>query len=213
MIFLQLFITFFKIGLFGFGGGYGMLSLIQQDVVVNHPWMSSSDFTDIVAISQMTPGPIGINTATYAGYTALQNMGESPWMCVLGSVTATFSLVLPSLILMLLISRFFMKYADHPKVRAVFDGLRPVVVGLLLAATLLLMNAENFGNPFVELLGRPMGGNPNDTFHFAVSIALFVVTFIFTKGFSIGSGNSARKIKIGPIKMIVIAAIIGAVIL
>ncbi|MCL4102984.1 MULTISPECIES: chromate transporter [unclassified Fibrobacter] len=204
MIFLQLFITFFKIGLFGFGGGYGMLSLIQQDVVVNHPWMSSADFTDIVAISQMTPGPVGINCATYAGYTALQNTGADPWVCFLGSLAATFSLVLPSLILMLLISRFFMKYANHPKVRSIFDGLRPVVVGLLLSATLMLMNGENFGNPFADF-----GGDPLQAKQFAVAVALFVISFVLTKGFSVGH----HKIKVSPIKMIVLAAIIGAVLL
>lgn len=213
MIFLQLFITFFKIGLFGFGGGYGMLSLIQQEVVKNHPWMSSADFTDIVAISQMTPGPVGINSATYAGYTALQNTGADPWVCIAGSCVATFSLVLPSLILMLLISRFFMKYADHPNVQAVFKGLRPAVVGLLLAATLMLMNAENFGNPFTELFGRPMGGDPAQMKQFAVGCALFVVTFFLTKGLSFGSGDKVRKIKIGPIKMIVVAAVIGVILL
>jgi len=209
MIFLQLFITFFKIGLFGFGGGYGMLSLIQREVVVNHPWMSSADFTDIVAISQMTPGPVGINSATYAGYTALHNQGASEWICVLGSCTATFSLVLPSLILMLLISRFFMKYANHPKVRAVFEGLRPAVVGLLAAATLMLMNAENFGNPFTEIWGHDFGGTPADTKQFTVGVALFALTFALTKGFTIHS----RKIKIGPIKMIVLAAIAGIILL
>ena len=90
MIFFRLFYTFFQIGLFGFGGGYGMLSLIQCEVVYHHHWMSAADFTDIVAISQMTPGPIGINSATYAGYTALQNSGAEPWVCVLGSCVATF---------------------------------------------------------------------------------------------------------------------------
>lgn len=209
MIFLQLFITFFKIGLFGFGGGYGMLSLIQQEVVVNHPWMSSADFTDIVAISQMTPGPVGINSATYAGYTALQNVGADPATCVLGSLVATFSLVLPSLILMLLISRFFMKYANHHGVRSVFDGLRPAVVGLLLSATLMLMNAENFGNPFTELFGRPMGGDPAQTKQFAVGVVLFLLTFILTKGFTI----AGKKIKISPIKMIALAALLGIALL
>lgn len=209
MIFLQLFITFFQIGLFGFGGGYGMLSLIQREVVFNHNWMTSADFIDIVAISQMTPGPIGINSATYAGFTALQNTGAEPWLCVLGSCVATFSVVLPSLILMLLISRFFMKHMNHPAVQSVFKGLRPTVVGLLLAATLMLMTAENFGNPFTELFGKPMGGDPNDTFHFAVSISLFVLTFILTKGFTVGP----FKIKISPIKMIVVAAAIGCVLL
>jgi len=209
MIFFQLFVTFFKIGLFGFGGGYGMLSLIQQEVVVSHPWMSSADFTDIVAISQMTPGPVGINSATYAGYTALQNAGADPLVCVLGSCVATFSLVLPSLILMLLISRFFMKYADHPKVRSVFDGLRPAVVGLLLAATLMLMNAENFGNPFQQVAGHDFGGDSGQTRQFVVGIVLFLATFALTKGFSVGN----RKIKVGPIKMIVIAAAVGVVLL
>ncbi len=196
MIFLQLFITFFQIGLFGFGGGYGMLSLIQREVVFNHNWMTSSDFIDIVAISQMTPGPIGINSATYAGFTALQNTGAEPWLCVLGSCVATFSVVLPSLILMLLISRFFMKYANHPNVQAVFKGLRPVVVGLLLAAVLMLTNSENFSTP-------------SDIRHFAVAVSLFVFTFIFTKGFTIKD----RKIKVGPIKMIVVAAVVGMILL
>ena len=110
MIFLSLFITFFEIGLFGFGGGYGMLSLIQHETVETHHWLSTSEFTDIVAISQMTPGPIGINSATYCGYTAIHNAGYGEMMAILGSATATFALVLPSLILMILISKMFMKY-------------------------------------------------------------------------------------------------------
>ena len=88
MIFLELFITFFQIGLFGFGGGYGMLSLIQGEVVHNHEWLTTSEFTNIVAISQMTPGPIGINSATYCGYTAVHNAGFGYWMSILGSFTA-----------------------------------------------------------------------------------------------------------------------------
>ena len=108
MIFLSLFITFFEIGLFGFGGGYGMLSLIQHETVERWHWLTSAEFTDIVAISQMTPGPIGINSATYAGYQAVMNGGYSTPMAILGSATATFALVLPSFILMILISRAFM---------------------------------------------------------------------------------------------------------
>ena len=96
MIFLSLFITFFEIGLFGFGGGYGMLSLIQHETVEAHHWLSTAEFTDIVAISQMTPGPIGINSATYCGYTAIHNAGYGHLMATLGSATATFALVLPS---------------------------------------------------------------------------------------------------------------------
>ena len=96
MIFVYLFITFFEIGLFGFGGGYGMLSLIQTETVIHHGWLTSAEFTNIVAISQMTPGPIGINSATYCGYAAAQNAGYNGMMAVLGSCVATFALVLPS---------------------------------------------------------------------------------------------------------------------
>ena len=103
MTFLYLFITFFEIGLFGFGGGYGMLSLIQSEVVYNHHWLSTAEFTNIVAISQMTPGPVGINSATYCGYVAVHNAGYNGMMAVLGSLTATVSLMLPSLILMILL--------------------------------------------------------------------------------------------------------------
>ena len=186
MIYVELFLTFFQIGLFGFGGGYAMLSMIQGEVVSNHHWISSSEFTDIVAISQMTPGPIGINSATYVGYTAAINAGYSPVWGVLGSMTATFAVVLPSFILMIAISRFFLKYQKHPMVEAVFRGLRPAVVGLLAAAALLLMTAENFGN------------FQTDTYQFIVSICIFLVAFIGT-----------RKYKVSPILMIVLCGIAG----
>ena len=110
MIFLQLFYTFFKIGLFGFGGGYAMLSMIQGEVVTRHDWLSPQEFTDIVAISQMTPGPIGINSATYVGYDAIVNAGYGVGWGIFGSVLATLAVVLPSFLLMLTISRFFLKY-------------------------------------------------------------------------------------------------------
>lgn len=161
MTFFWLFVTFFQIGLFGFGGGYGMLSLIQHEVVSSRHWMSAGEFTDIVAISQMTPGPIGINTATFA-------------------------LVFPTLVLMLIISRYLMKYKDNASVQLVLSSLRPAVVGLLAAATLLLMTKENFGS-FSE-----------DAFGFVVSVGLFVFTFVGTK-----------FLKISPIKMIVVSALLG----
>ena len=139
MIYLQLFYSFFKIGLFGFGGGYAMLSMNQGEVVTRYDWVSTQEFTDIVAISQSTPGPIGINAATYVGFTATGS--------IRGSVIATFAVGLPSFILMLPISKFFLKYQKHPAVEAVFSGLRPAVVGLLASAALVLMNVENFGSP------------------------------------------------------------------
>lgn len=190
MIYLYLFFTFFQIGLFGFGGGYGMLSLIQTETVIRHHWLTSAEFTNIVAISQMTPGPIGINSATYCGYAAVHNAGYGMWMSVLGSVVATTALVLPSLVLMILISKMFMKYMNTEPVQNIFSGLRPAVVGLLAAATLLLMNEENFGS---------MVGNP---WQFWISIALFIATFIGTK-----------YIKINPIRMICYAAFAGLMLL
>ena len=190
MIFIYLFITFFQIGLFGFGGGYGMLSLIQTEVVHNHHWLTTEQFTNIVAISQMTPGPIGINSATYCGYTAVHNSGYGYAMSMLGSFTATFALVLPSFILMILISKMFLKYMKTHAVQSVFNGLRPAVVGLLGAATLLLMTPENFSLPSV---------NP---WQFLISYGLFAATFYGT-----------YFLKINPIRMTIYAALAGLVLL
>ena len=180
MLYLQLFYTFFKIGLFGFGGGYAMLSMIQGEVVTRYGWLTSQEFTDIVAISQMTPGPIGINSATYVGFTAT----GSVW----GSIIATLAVVLPSFILMLAISKFFLKYQKHPVVEAVFSGLRPAVVGLLASAALVLMNAENFSSP------------KEDMYSFIISCLIFLVDFVGT-----------RKYKINPILMIVACGIAGLI--
>ena len=180
MLYLQLFYTFFKIGLFGFGSGYAMLSMIQGEVVTRYGWLTSQEFTDIVAISQMTPGPIGINSATYVGFTAT----GSVW----GSIIATLAVVLPSFILMLAISKFFLKYQKHPVVEAVFSGLRPAVVGLLASAALVLMNAENFSSP------------KEDMYSFIISCLIFLIAFIGT-----------RKYKINPILMIVVCGIAGLI--
>ena len=189
MLFITLFITFFMIGLFGFGGGYGMLSLIQTEVVRNHHWMTSSEFTNIVAISQMTPGPIGINSATYCGYTAVLNATGNPILGMLGSLTATFALVFPTFVLMILISKMFMKYMDKDGVQSAFAGLRPAVVGLLAAATLLLCNEENFSTP-------------DSPWQFYISIFIFIATLV-----------GVMFVKINPIKMILYAAFAGLVLL
>lgn len=144
MIWMQLLYVYLKIGIFGFGGGYAMLSLIQADVVDRYGWISLKEFTDIVAISQMTPGPIGINSATYIGYTAINNAGYGEGMSILGSCVATFAVCLPSFILVLVISYFFSRFKNNRYVAAAFTGLRPATVGLIAAAALMLMNNENF---------------------------------------------------------------------
>lgn len=186
MIFVQLFITFFEIGLFGFGGGYGMLSLIQGEVVTKHAWLTAAEFTDIVAVSQVTPGPIGINSATYVGYAAVTHAGYSASWGILGSCLATVAVVLPSFLLMLLVVKFFQKYRDNAIVESMFASLRPTVVGLIAAAAILLMTRENFSTP------------SESSWQFYISLFLFISTFIGTQYF-----------KINPIRMILLCGLAG----
>ena len=139
MLYLQLFISFFKIGLFGFGGGLAILSLIQMEVE-QHGWMSQQEFVDIVAVSQVTPGPIGINCATYVGYTAT----GSVW----GSVLTTFAIVLPSLIIMLAVCKAYFwlnrRFQGNPYFEQTLRMLRFTVIGLIAAAALMLIKPANF---------------------------------------------------------------------
>ena len=142
MIYLQLFISYLKIGFFGFGGGYAMLSLIHNEVVLQNQWLTNEEFTNIVAISQMTPGPIAINSATYVGYTV-----AGFW----GSVVATLSVCLPALTLMIIITRFFMRLKDNPYMKNVIAFMRPVVMGMILSgAMLLLLPSTDEGSSFID---------------------------------------------------------------
>ncbi|MBO5500333.1 MAG: chromate transporter [Bacteroidales bacterium] len=143
-IFLELFSTFFIIGMFTIGGGYAMLSLIQNKVVTVHGWIDDTTFTDIVAISQMTPGPIGINSATYIGYEVISNTGAPEYLCVLGSFTATFAVVLPSFIIVLAICKAYDKWKNHYMFQGVMSGLKPATLGLIGTAALGLATPENF---------------------------------------------------------------------
>lgn len=139
MIYLQLFISFFKIGLFGFGGGLAILSLIQHEVLA-YGWLTEQEFVDIVAISQVTPGPIGVNCATYVGYTATGTV----W----GSVLATGALILPSLIIMLTLCKVYVllstRFADNAYFQNTLRYLRFAVLGLIAAAALLLITPATF---------------------------------------------------------------------
>ncbi|HCC86610.1 MAG TPA: chromate transporter [Porphyromonadaceae bacterium] len=143
-LYLALFISFFKIGLFGFGGGYAMLPLIQREVVDLHGWISVSDFTDIVAISQTTPGPIAFNSATYIGYTAVTEMGFAQGYGVLGSAVCTFAVSIPSLVIMTIVCAFFFRLKSNPWMQASLSVLKPAIIGLIASAALLLMNGYNF---------------------------------------------------------------------
>lgn len=197
MIFLRLFLTFSKIGIFNFGGGYAMLSLIQDEVVNKNHWMTVSEFTDIVAVSQSTPGPIGINAATYAGYTAVMNDPSFAYYdpliqqayAVLGSVIASLSIMWLPFILMICISRYLLTHKDSSVVKSIFGTLRPAIVGLLVAAALMLCTADNFGSP------------TESTFLFIVSVTTFLFAFIGT-----------RLFKIHPILMLLLCAVAGLII-
>lgn len=122
-----LFKTFFIIGLFGFGGGYAMLPLMQKEIVFKHAWLTAQQFTDIIAVAEITPGPIAINTATYAGY---QVAGLS------GAICATLGVVCPSLILIVTLTKIVLKNKKNPYFQGVFRGLRPIVVALIISAAL-----------------------------------------------------------------------------
>jgi len=142
LLYLQLFLSFFKIGLFGFGGGLAILSLIQMEVEQNG-WMSQQEFIDIVAVSQVTPGPIGINCATYVGYTAT----GSVW----GSLLTTFAIILPSLIIMLSICKVYFWLSRRFQGNVYFEQtlrmMRFTVIGLIASAALMLIKPTNFIDP------------------------------------------------------------------
>jgi chromate transporter len=175
MTLLQLFVSYLKIGFFGFGGGYAMLSLIHSEVVVSHQWLTNSEFSDIVAISQMTPGPIAINSATYIGYEV-----AGFW----GSVVATVAVSLPALTLMLLITIFFLRLRDNRYVKGIVAGMRPVVIGMIASAALLLIfPTSSEGASFID----------------GWSWAIFVATLV----------ASARKVN--PILLIVISGLVGII--
>lgn len=135
MIYFKLFYVFFKVGLFSFGGGYAILPLMQHEVVDVYKWISFQEFMEIVAISQITPGPISINLATHVGYRVAQ---------ALGSTIATASVILPSLIIITMIVIFLKKFSKLPVVQRIFKSLRVTIVGLILAAALALFVGENF---------------------------------------------------------------------
>lgn len=136
MIYLQLLYSYLKIGFFGFGGGYAMLSLIQYEVVEKHAWMTGEEFADIVAVSQITPGPIAVNSATYVGYTVTGNV----W----GSLIATVAVCLPALTIMLLVTKFYLKLSDNRYVGGAMRGMQPMIIGMIVAAALLLISPATF---------------------------------------------------------------------
>ena len=173
MIILRLFLIFCKIGIFTFGGGYSMVALIQNEVVEKYHWLTAEEFTDLLAVSQMTPGPVGINTATYTGYTVVLNNGGEPWMGVVGSLVASFAVILLPFIAMLLLCRFLAKHRDNPIIDIIFRVLRLAVVGLIAAAAISLASVENFGSWDIS--------HKQVIISVALFVAVFVASFKFKK--------------------------------
>lgn len=186
MIFLRLFWTFLKIGAFTFGGGLAAIALIQNEVVEKQGWLTSQEFADIVATSQITPGPVGINTATYTGYTAIVNAGYSEWFGILGALLASLSVILVPVTLMLIVCRFLLKHKGNPIIATAMSWLRRVIVGLIAATALLLATPETFGIASPQIW---------------VSIAIFAAVFVVSLRF-----------KVSPILLIVLSGVAGGLV-
>jgi Chromate transport protein ChrA len=198
-LFMQLFGVFFVIGLFTFGGGYAMLSLIQTQIVTAHGWLTESTFTDIVAISQMTPGPVGINCATYAGYEVMRNAGANHLVGIFGSLTATIAIILPSFIIVLLMVRFYTRFKNSKVFEGVMGWIRPAVVGLIAAAALILMFSVSWsGTPLLsDFSFEVVKENFSDWISWVLFAAAVVASLFF---------------KVGPIPIILAGGILGLII-
>lgn len=180
--YIKLFFIFFKVGLFTVGGGLAAIPLLQ-DEIMNRGWLTVTQFADMIAVSESTPGPIGVNVATYVGYSQLG---------ILGSVVATLGLVTPSVIIIILISKFVLHFREHKIVDGIFLGLRPAVTGLILAAAysiaiITLVDVDIFQS----------SGNLIDLFNWQ-AIVMFIV-FMF----------ATNKLKHHPIFYIIIAGVVG----
>lgn len=158
MIYLELFLTFFKIGLFTFGGGYAMLPLIQEEVA-KHQWLDANTLIDFVAVSESTPGPFAINIATYLGSVQGGLTGLGPFFGgLLGSACATLGVVMPSFIVILIVAGIYEKFKKSRIVKGVMSGLKPAVIGLIGATVLSVFLTVFFPNgfEFTQFLHAPV---------------------------------------------------------
>ena len=173
-LFAQLFISFFLIGMLTFGGGYAVIGVIHSQIVVAKGWISESVFTDIMAISQMTPGPVGLNCSTYVGYEVMKQAGAGEFISALGSLTASLAVVLPSFLIVLVIVRFYEKFHKTPVFSSVMSALRPAVAGLIGAAALVLtVNISLGGGPDISIVAENFP-NWKSWMIFGMAFALFL---------------------------------------
>ena len=198
MIFWQIFYTFLLIGAFTFGGGYSMVALIQNEVVVHHGWMTATEFTDLLAVSQMTPGPVGINTATYAGYTAVVGAGYPQWAAVCGALLASLAVVAVPVALVLGVGGWLLRHKDEPRVAAVMQALRLAALGLIAAAALQLF-VDTFDVD--TLISSRNNLSSYQLINLSTSFLIFVAVFYF----------SVRR-KTSPLLLIAASALVGLVV-
>jgi len=197
MVLLKLFWMFFKIGLFSFGGGYAMIPMIQQELSING-WMTPAEFADVVAISEMTPGPIAVNSATYVGYNTAG---------VAGSFMATLGVSLPSFIIVVLLVRFFTKFRQSRAFSAALKGIRPATIGLMSSAVILLagLSIFTFDSSLINLRdllnGRFEGILRAFRLHPA-ALLIFIVILVVVK-----------KFKLHPILAVAVSAALGIILL
>ena len=178
MIYLDLLIGFLKVGCFAFGGAYGAIPLIR-DVVMSYGWLSDEMFTYMVAVSESTPGPIMVNLATYIGS---QQAG------FLGAVLATLGVVLPSFIIIIVLTALLKTFLKNPYVQAVIHGIKPCIIGIVLATGLYMMLKNGVFSP--------------DIITITITAALFVVSYVYKK---------TKKKQLSPIMLIVISAVMGVI--
>ena len=191
MILLELFITFLIIGLFTFGGGYSMIALIQSAVVEEHGWLTAQEFADILAISQITPGPVGINTATYAGYSAVLAEGYPTAGAVAGALIASLAVLILPMTLILIVGRWLLAHKDNPPFDIIFKVLRLTVIGLIAAAAISLMPSA--------FAPTPTGTISIFNFQFSIfNLIIFLAVFAL----------SLWK-KVSPIFLILLAGLVG----
>ena len=184
MIYWKLLWSFLQVGLFSFGGGYGVLPVIQQQVVTENHWLTLKEFTDVITISQMTPGPIALNAATFVG---IKLAGP------LGAVVATIGCSLPTAILALIVGHYYFKYRNMKLVKGVFEGLRPAIVSLIATAGLSIMSLSLFNT---EALSANAFANVD-----VRAIIIFAVSFVIL-----------RKWKSNPIYIMLGSGAVGAVV-
>lgn len=171
MIYLKLFLVFLKIGFFNFGGGYVMIPLIQREIEKNG-WMTTAEFADIIAIAEMTPGAIAINSASFVGYKA----GG-----FLGAAVATAAIPIPSLVLVLLVSRFLLRYKDHPLSKMIFYGIRPVIAGLIVSASMFVAETALFTQHITVEVFNSLTSAPLQLINFGSLFILGLTLFALIK--------------------------------